>query len=91
MISQWWSFALVTIGVTGLVLVYARPKSVVGPYVGIAVQNPVDRLRSRNPPVVVPAVGVRLRRRQHLRPAETLELQQRLKLPLFATEGYRIP
>lgn len=38
MISLWWSFALTMIGVTGLVLVYAWPKSKVGPIIGISVQ-----------------------------------------------------
>ncbi|WP_068059176.1 hypothetical protein [Nocardia xishanensis] len=37
MISLWWSFALTTIGVTGLVLVY-RSQSLVGPLIGLAVQ-----------------------------------------------------
>lgn len=36
--SLWWSFALTTIGVTGLALVYARPQSVAGPTIGVAVQ-----------------------------------------------------
>lgn len=38
MISLWWSFALTAIGVAGLALVYARPASIAGPGVGIAVQ-----------------------------------------------------
>lgn len=37
MISLWWSFALTTIGVTGLVLVY-RSQSLVGPCIGLGVQ-----------------------------------------------------
>ncbi|MFE3052333.1 hypothetical protein [Nocardia sp. NPDC059239] len=37
MISLWWSFALTTIGVTGLILVY-RSQSLVGPCIGLAVQ-----------------------------------------------------
>lgn len=37
MISLWWSFALTTIGVTGLVLVY-RSQSLLGPGIGLAVQ-----------------------------------------------------
>ncbi|WP_280366166.1 hypothetical protein [Nocardia wallacei] len=37
MISLWWSFALTTIGVTGLVLVY-RSQSLVGPGIGLGVQ-----------------------------------------------------
>ncbi|MGI5216224.1 hypothetical protein [Nocardia sp. CA-290969] len=37
MISLWWSFALTTIGVIGLVLVY-RSQSLIGPSIGLAVQ-----------------------------------------------------
>lgn len=37
MVSLWWSFALTTIGVTGLVLVY-RSQSLLGPSIGLAVQ-----------------------------------------------------
>ncbi len=37
-ISQWWSFALTMIGVTGLVCVYRYPKSLLGPGIGLAVQ-----------------------------------------------------
>ncbi|MFR9773142.1 hypothetical protein [Nocardia sp. SC052] len=39
MVSLWWSFALTTIGVVGLALVYARPRSVLGPGIGLAVQG----------------------------------------------------
>lgn len=39
MISLWWSFVLTLIGVTGLVLVYARPNSLTGPTIGLAVQG----------------------------------------------------
>ncbi|MFD3426087.1 hypothetical protein [Nocardia fluminea] len=38
MISLWWSFTLTTIGVTGLALVYGRPSSTIGPYIGLGVQ-----------------------------------------------------
>ncbi|MBF6138138.1 hypothetical protein IU501_34785 [Nocardia otitidiscaviarum] len=38
MISQWWSFTLVSIGVAGLILVYRYPRSLIGPAVGLAVQ-----------------------------------------------------
>jgi len=37
MVSLWWSFALTTIGVVGLVFVY-RSQSLVGPGIGLAVQ-----------------------------------------------------
>lgn len=39
MIPVWWSWALTTIGLAGLALVYARPASLIGPLVGIAVQG----------------------------------------------------
>lgn len=38
MISLWWSFALTTIGVVGLALVYRYPRSVLGPAIGLSVQ-----------------------------------------------------
>lgn len=39
MVSLWWSFALTTIGVTGLFLVYGRPNSPIGPMIGLGVQG----------------------------------------------------
>lgn len=36
--SLWWSFTLTVIGVTGLFFVYRRPRSLLGPFIGIAVQ-----------------------------------------------------
>ncbi|MFD3594381.1 hypothetical protein ACFWU5_16780 [Nocardia sp. NPDC058640] len=38
MVSLWWSFALTTIGVTGLFLVFGRPNSLIGPVIGLSVQ-----------------------------------------------------
>lgn len=38
MISLWWSFALTTIGVVGLALVYRRSTSIIGPGIGLGVQ-----------------------------------------------------
>lgn len=39
MVSLWWSFALTVIGVTGLVLVYARKDSITGPAISLGVQT----------------------------------------------------
>lgn len=38
MVTQWWSWCLGLIGVTGLVLVYRYPQRLIGPVIGIAVQ-----------------------------------------------------
>jgi hypothetical protein len=36
--TQWWSWALGVIGVTGLVLVYRYPTRLYGPAIGVGVQ-----------------------------------------------------